>query len=615
MHHHPSLSWSRRLLRAAALHLLFSACSVPRTLILSEPELPADATWVAILAIGDDDGLLGSTGLVARTSGGASYLFPTTNEPPQTYEVVAFRDEQLNPLHPPQPPELLRGLLTTPRVDGPPLPTPIFARRYSPQEGSLAEVGPAPTRPLTAPWLPDCPQLVGPGRTPTVDASCSAAACYARVQQNGCQLELDLEVCALGRVQARVDGAGSLREVEAPGVGTCEAIASRAPAVTSLACVDPRGQRCSIDLYDQLNPPPLEVHTATVVEVEPIYSEQRRPVSGYLVGMVVLEDQVVVVSRGPMFRKALECEGPAVQAELVYFDQDAMRVLRRVPAPYCVNAAGPDPTQPNGLILAFGEGDHRVARCDALGDCSEQIALGDGLGLEPDHRALAIADAGAGRIALNYQADSPDGTPSAVTARIVSLDARTLSEPLVSPPITRTGNRIGVPMLGAFDGRLATIDVDDEVLRVYDARTLEESGRYELRARCTRGAGSAPSLVLHDPRTGRIVLPNTDGDSPTMITLKDDLSDPCAQANFPIFSGSAWAAAPWVNPSTFLVAVTTRDRVERTALAIYSVEENRFWPGASEEYAGPGSWARTDAQGRVWMIFPTTGKLMRVTPR
>ncbi len=123
----------------------------------------------------------------------------------------------------------------------PRLPDPDWAGRAGPGGGPLVE-GLDP-RPLTAPWLPACPTIVGEEQAVAVDQRCARSPCLLRFPQVGCRVVMLLDICGLPNLELEVDGTGGLQVVE-PKQGC--SVVGRPPrgAFGSLSC-----EACPFDLY------------------------------------------------------------------------------------------------------------------------------------------------------------------------------------------------------------------------------------------------------------------------------------------------------------------------------------------------------------------------------
>lgn len=325
--------------RAASALLLVAACTASPSRSATAPAPPEDVTWLLAVAV-EGDAIKGSPLVARERLDDVGAVLPEGWASSEEVWILGFTQAEIDaiPWTPSDAPARAA------EADDFLLPIPAWRVRGA-IEGGEALLEPSPDAPpmMTIEGLPACPAVYG--EASFADVRCRSQACVAAIEQRGCAISIDRTGCEM-RVEATLDGRGE--PVFAPSSG-CERQADRDGPRSVVECPDVAETRCSIHLYDALDPIEHPVETAKVYEVEAMYINAV-PFEdlGYLGGLAVLEDRVVVLGYGGRINQIPCADHPS---ELVFLTR-GLEPIRTSSTVACLRdiVAAPDGQHFFGLV-------------------------------------------------------------------------------------------------------------------------------------------------------------------------------------------------------------------------------------------------------------------------
>lgn len=328
--------------RSAVLLLALLGCgqTEPRSLIV--PGLPDNIQWLAALAIGPGAQLRAATGIVPR--GELSTAVVDTDEEIARWAVVGWTDAQLAPLDPPSAAELRSAALFLGDERHRPLPTPSWAARGRDQrlETSTVALG----YPLTAAWVPPCPDIAAGGAI----AEVRCFFCAAQAQQLGCRLEIAQDNCVIQDLSGEIAPDGRVRFSPNGDFTECVPTDLSAGLASALRCSPSRAglNTCEI-LFSHGEAPTLFSSQSVQLFDAPFFSNREgRGTShpfGYLSGLLETEEGSVVSAYGPVGPSSWGCPLylPTVSDRpgRLYFANDALEIVATVTTAPCLTQLVP----------------------------------------------------------------------------------------------------------------------------------------------------------------------------------------------------------------------------------------------------------------------------------
>lgn len=571
---------------------LLAACAAPAARTLEVEQLPASVTHLLVVGLDDAGEVVGGTGVVPVVGARAEAFAELPGA--VAYEVHGFSAAALASVAPLPSEEVLRAALVRAARDGEVvLPPATWWVRFD-EDGAAS--GEARPRALTADWLPACPRRVPEGSA--LAMSCANAECTPRLTQVGCALRLDATSCALGATEGTVRARGEvvLERADLPGV--CAEVEAAQGVALSLDCATARGERCRLDVVTATAPPPLEVATAALAPGASFFDpiNNPRPPVGFLVGLAPLGAEVLVARLDAPW-VWWDCR-PERRAWVDVVDASSLAVTRTATAPGCTMRGVPDPLRRGMLVLVGGQ-PGGLALIGPQGQVLRQVSF-DAAVRRPSEAPLALL-ATTSRVVVALTSFDGSETSTLIELDPLSLEAR---------DHTTVADRVEVLGLGV-DGEVLVLTDDVDTLLTLDAELVLREPR-PLWDLCSEGFRVKPAVLFPYAPTRTLVLPSLDDQAQALFLL--ETSGSCAPVVFPGAPRDVTALAVWP-PDPELVLVGLLAARSRGSLALLEARRRRWVGGELPLGLGPLDLATPGDAGRVWLLAPWTGTLVRVTPR
>jgi hypothetical protein len=570
---------------------LLAACAAPEARTLEVEQLPASITHLLVVGLDDAGEVVGGSGVVPVAGARADAFAELPGV--VAYEVHGFSAAALASVAPLPGEAVLRASLVRAARDGEVvLPPATWSVRF---DDAGAPSGEARSRSLTADWLPACPRRVPEGSV--LAMSCANADCTPRLTQVGCKVRLDAASCALGEAEGTV-GAREVVLETATLPGVCAEVEAAEGVALSLDCATARGERCRLDVVTATAPPPLDVATAALAPGASFFDpiNNPRPPVGFLVGLAPLGRDVLVARLDAPW-VWWDCR-PERRAWVDVIGASSLAVTRTATAPGCTMRGVPDPLG-RGLLVLVGGQPGGLALIGPQGQVLRQVSF-DAAVRRPSEAPLALL-ATASRVVVALT--SFDGSE---TSTLIELDP----QDLVARDHTTVPDRVEVLGLGV-DGEVLVLTDDVDTLLTLDADLVLREPR-PLWDLCSEGFRVKPAVLFPYAPTRTLVLPSLDDQAQALFLL--ETSGACAPVVFPGASRDVTALAVWP-PDPELVLVGLLAARSRGSLALFEARRRRWVGGELPLGLGPLDLATPDEAGRVWLLAPWTGTLVRVTPR
>ncbi|MBI4822529.1 MAG: hypothetical protein HY791_40085 [Deltaproteobacteria bacterium] len=592
-----------------ALAWAASACGPAAPQYAIDADLPDAVAYVGVLAFGEDELLVGSSGL-ALVRDGRGWPAVELSADALRIEVFGFSADQIRSRSTVADEELSRRPLALAAEGAARLDSPVYAAGAA-VVGDVARLFPIDPRPLTADWLPPCPGFLGRTDNLLLSTNCSARCPMALRSPGSCAFQLEAPACRLGELHGIVDGAGRARDIETSGSFVCEGLDAVDEALLTIQCSSGSGAPCWIDVHERPLEVPVQLEVAEVTSVDArVGTAEDPPILGWLGDLAVGEE--IVVSSFSDFMTGTDCRPSiAPRSTLSFLDKGSMEVVRTATAPPCLTRLDRDPRGGGFVgIHRDSEDTYAVGVFDARGSLVRSIPL------RPDSLNLAT-------MRPNDLIAGPPGWVAVVFASadlnrvvIVDLDDGELR-------LLPTGCDGECPSIGdhptamalSKQGELLVADRKEDFIHVIDPVTGLESVPLDLSFECG-GVHTLATDIGQDPITGVIVVSADDEGSEAHVFSGAQTGEACRSAA--VFAAEAEAKslllAPWSEGGEWVVGMMGRG--EEGAIGI--LQANR--PGFSAELAklGPGSGpvSRLVRSGEdVVGLLPWSGKLVRIWAR
>jgi hypothetical protein len=491
-----------------------------------------------------------------------------------------------------------------------------------------------------------CPPLLS---TSTISVSlgpCQIAYCTSRARRDAdeCSFSIDLSACAaeqsidgdFGTITGSIDPSGGVHLDVPPPPVECSAMPALPHAAASLTCDAPRS--CGISVFTSITEPLFEVKTATVIPdvhyesgAPGLYSDLLQ--LGYLAELAILPDRAVVSSFGGAHNDSGEraCTVPT-PTTLHFLDLETMEEIGTAMGPPCLTRIVPSRTDDGFIGLSSHPSADRQSTVFELGrytktgakvfgkDFPIPLAVGTenfaywSAGfvetLEDPPRLAALFGAAyrageghdAGHDYLDLFRTSDFEHVAHYDLRVFAHDRPTCVHSLAAVP---TGTVAWTEDNGDF------------------VRWLDQPDRALI-------ADGDPGEIAHHPMSDRVLVPSSDRFHAMFAGGREDRQGGVAiDRVFPYERDIAmFASIPWPSdPSLAISAGSTKVSLPNGGREAFAVVElfdpgsrsrsiaPRFVPGS--QLIGQGIVRRliADAKGRVWMLLPWTGHVVRVEPR
>lgn len=569
---------------AATWVLGLLACADPKLKIAAA--LPEETQFVAAIFYDSGDQATGGTALVPLP---ANRIIDVEQTAPEAevvrVDVHAFRSGLV-------PEELLLRLderSLRPAQNGEPsLPLADYyaVARGSPWSAQPAE-GPPP---LTADWLPRCPQLFTERDRVVFDVRCAPQYCRGAAPiQAACTYQHDLTACDLGVVELGIDGNGAF--VELPSSGECRGSSGPGEALRSFEC-----DGCRVDLYSRpydSRVTPLSIDKAQLFPVTPIDRLPEAPHEGYLSDLLI-EGERLVVSHRRGLRNGSSCSQASSGSAIEFIDKGSLQPIGTASVAGCLTRLTDDPAGPGFLGITRRPSGNYLLRFGGEGTI-EQSQL-----LSPDYQGIPadlLSTNDPPRVVLAVRANG------ARTSTVVVYDGVDLAE-LARVPIDSR-----VESLGPGPDGLVVIG-DNGNFRYLDAERGVLVGGVTIGTGL--GVGKKVDELLFLPQAERLLAIDGGDRSGITVTTKND---PVAATVFYLDNAVSVAAARWQpRYDRALVSVVQRGGRHSASLALFDVLESRFLPEAFDIGEGPLTRLVTDQDGRIYGLFPWSAEVAQITP-
>lgn len=560
------------------------ACADPELQIAAT--LPEDTQFVAAIFYDSGDQAIGGTGLVPFPSNRVIDLERPAPEPEVVrVDVHGFQSGLV-------PEEQLLNL------DGGPLrpaqngePSLPLANYYAVARGApwRAQPNEGPP-PLTADWLPRCPQLFTGQDRVVFDVRCAPQFCPAeRPVQTACTFRHDLTPCDLGVVELGIDGSGAL--VELPSSRECRGTSGPSEALRSFEC-----DGCRIDLYARPSAArvtPLSIDKVQLFPVTPIDKVPEAPHEGYLSDLLI-EGERLVVSHRRGLRNGSGCSQVSNGSAIEFVDKGSLEPIGTASVAGCLTRLTDDPAGPGFLGITRRPSGSYLLRFDDDGTIQQSQLL------SPDYQGIPsdlLSTADPPRVVLAVRANG------ARTSTVVVFDGLDFAE-LARVPIDSR-----VESLGPGPDRLVVIGDNGNFHYLDPERGVLVGG---VTIGTGLGVGKKADELLFLPQAERLLALDGGDRSGVTVTTK---TDPVASTAFYLDNAVTVAAALWQpRYDRALVSVVLRGGRHTASLALFDVLESRFLPEAFDVGEGPLTRMVTDQDGRVYGLFPWSAEVAQITP-
>lgn len=466
---------------------------------------------------------------------------------------------------------------------------------------------------VSRPIRPSAPACAPFPTEVSVSTDCEVGRPRVTVRQDECSVALFVDgldhVVLRGQVQP--DGRLALEPDPARG---CSAIEPRREALLSVAC-----DACGYDFNDPTIPLALEEVVRVAVVDQPFRPPTRvttrgesayvglNPRAGYLTAMVVLPDVAWVATASGAFGK-LDCDGDE-PSELVPIIDGVAGAPR--PAPPCLVALAPDPIDPQGFLGATGGPRARIHRFAPSGALLASVDGPPLVSRTPGEDILVV-----GFVADDVTTSNPRLGLALTTRRklheawLVMLDPSTLATTRVSQPASNPIRAI-TPIL-----RRRAFAADDTTGAVVPFRVEDDVVEPAFTLNVTGGPTDDAGAIGIHPSSGTMIVATTDTES--VAYFIDERGSPAVTgfARYVERDAAPWAMAAWPRvDAQMAVGVAERAPPYRAYLTRLLVPERRYLPGSAELGQGVVGAISVDGTGRLWVMLPWSGEVLRITVR
>lgn len=569
--------------------LLIAGCSQGR-LDLSAPDLPP--TIVAV-AVGLGPQGTESWSALERVEGSGPTLTSLPSRPSgsEAVTLLGYTAADLEGLDLSDGAQIASERLTYAAPGEPRLPNASYLAVGSGADRVVLNSAPDAAQPrLTAPWLPDCPSPAGSATRLALSASCDEMPCLAAVEAERCNLRLSSpEPCVAPQVDIELRPDGRPLESTVKNFVSCST-ASVTGALFSLRCRGTGSISCAISAFPRQGPAPVEVELFPLAPQLPRRgSDASVPWEGYLAGLALLSDRVMVASFGEEGQPAPTCRNTV--GAWYWVDRAAPTVVRTATAPPCMSAVT---SIGDRVYAAYGADRLSLGEFDREGRLLRHVELSTrSLGLPS---ADDVATDGS---TLYFLTRWPEQTI------IVHVDVATFRVRHQTALETRRAQSMALS--GAL---LAVADDDLDALDLVDLRS-DLTTVVAYRPDILLSPHKNPGRVLYHRASGRFLNAMVQPDAGVWIVGGKQL---VGVGRYYESYGEPTALVEW-GPAEVLVALLL-DVPDTAAFALFDPVGGQFLPG-STRVIGAGQIAAmlADPDGTVWGIAPWTATLVRLRPR
>ena len=355
--------------------------------------MPENLRWIAVLPVGEDGALQPGTGLLDREAAPleASVEIPFARRA----VVLGYPADFVRPL--PSATVLSSNALRPGTPGALNLPRPGIALVGTIDGDALLSPTEIDPGPVAADWV-QCPANIGTDGY--VLPSC--LNCVGTLSQRGCELEADLNSCALEGFQMAFGGDGELSSlaIDEPRLGACT-LNDSAAALSTVECEFPeRAGSCEFALIPKPRPDPFDVLSLNSGPVLESPFGSSRISGGYLYGAAIVGPDLVVATTGTTPRP-WRCEEVALNAPstVAFVDRASFTVTRTATSAPCLRWPMADAPGGAGFLAVFGRDDeYFLGRFDASARVVTQVPLGsisgweisDAVLLSPNRAVVAL---------------------------------------------------------------------------------------------------------------------------------------------------------------------------------------------------------------------------------
>lgn len=444
---------------------------------------------------------------------------------------------------------------------------------------------------LTAPWLPDCPSPAGEATSLALSASCDELPCVAAVEPDRCNLALTSpEPCVAPQVALELRPDGRPLAASVKNFSSCST-SSVTGALFSLLCRGTGSITCAISAFPRQGPAQVEVELFPLApQLRPRGNAASVPWEGYLAGLALLSDRVLVASYGEEGEPAPTCKNTV--GAWYSIDRAQPAVVRTATAPPCMSA-----------LTSIGDRVYAAYGADrlSLGEFDREGRLLRHVDLSTRTRGLPSADdVATDGSTLHFLTRWPEQTI------ILHVDVETFR---VRRQTTLETQRAQSLALGGEV--LAVADDDLDSLDLVDLRSnLITVVAY--RPDILLSPHKNPGRVLYHRASGRFLNAMVQPDAGVWSVSGKQL---LGVGRYYETYGEPTALLEWgPDPAKVLVALLVDS--DTAALALFDPLGGQFLPG-STRVPGVGQIAAmlSDPDGTMWGIAPWTATLLRLRPR
>lgn len=454
--------------------------------------------------------------------------------------------------------------------------------------------------PLVSPVVPGRACLPGWTRALAVEARCLFQDCAGAIAERGCQAELDLSDCGLGRFLVRAhDGAPCAERLGE----VCTSARSLASGGVELSC--PGRPDCELRLHAERPTTWARVARAAVIErpartpgdLSAVRLRSYHRYTGYLGPVVALGDEVGVVSRRGAFVDRPECDLDTA-ADLVWYSPQLARV-RTTTVPGCTSA-----------LQALSDG--RTALISWTETSSVYVGLLDPVRGVIRRQRVPIPDLRAAAVSAVTLA--PDGRRVVLAVTSVDLpSAGPRGHLLVVEPATLAVARFVLP-----DNAVFGLAIEDDVVAfVGDTEDLvgwidPDTGRVSSTEPVPSTASVTLGDLAYDAETERLFLALPSEDTVLYTFRRRRLSARLRVPDGPWRPTTLMRLGPDTGALMVGSTLGARDGTYTAGLSRIAAADDGVLPGVVPLGWGVvGQHTRT-ADGALWATLPWSGELLRI---
>lgn len=458
-----------------------------------------------------------------------------------------------------------------------------------------------PARFVADPAPLSCGELVPKDAPVFVDLSCDRPTCTASLVQDGCQLRLNIGGCQDHDLRAAIDRDGAVIFEPSASAGTCVAGAPKEGSFLGFRCTSAT-YGCDFDLYAQVDRSEDFDLGVVVIDDRPYRPPNRNidhflnyifPLAGWLGGMTLLEDEVVIVKHG-RYEDPTCAVKTSTAASFVFVDQRSLIFLSEAPAPACAIDLARDPTG-DGFIAGYGGDVPTVGLFDRRGTLIRSATIAAG-------PANFLVDLETSGNVLYVLISSLDADSFVTTFDLPSLKPRRTS--------LKFDHRARA-LMPVLPGGVAISDGARNGIRLLDG-DLNDYGVVQLVS--DRGNSNDPGTLLLDPDSGLLMIASTG--TLSALWVLDPRTTEAVRGQGVAYEQPAvpWAIAK-LRGSRMLAGLTARNDQRDALLGLFEVEGAHFLPGMVPIGHGVIRGLLPDTRGNYFALLPWEGRLVRIEPK